>query len=666
MSWIDKLYRTYEKNIGAVEANGDDSILLPICHSTQNAHIEITIDHEGNFRRAEVVSKDNASTIVPCTEKSASRAGSKPVHHPLADKLQYLAGDFVEFGGEVTSGFAKIPEQPFENYMGDLKSWCESDHAHWKAQSIFQYLENKRVVCDLVKEKVLHLDDSDQRSGLLFYDWETEKKRPVNYSECTKEEQKKIDRELEEKKPRIFSLLTGKVDKKGKRAPWQAEAFIRWRVEKKGVLDSSTQTDCDLQKAWVSYYSSQNQAENLCLISGEKMVLAESHPAKIRNSGDKAKLVSSNDSSGFTYRGRFTDASQVCGVGFETSQKAYNALRWLIARQGWRSGSQAIVSWAVSGAEIPSALDNTNTLFGNDEGEPPVADTAQSFGTALTKRIAGYSVKLGKTNEVVVMGLDSATPGRMAITYYRELTGSEFLSRIDSWHRNCCWFQNFSKEKKFIGAPSPNDIAKAAYGNEVDDKLKRATISRLLPCIIDGFSFPKDLVESCFHNSVRRHAFDHWEWGKILGITCALYKYYNKEKEYTMALDRERKTRDYLYGRLLAVGDGIEGFALGLAGEKRPTNAARLTQRFADYPCSTWRTIELALMPYKARLGGRIKKYKTEQDEIMNLFDSNEFADDKIPLTGEFLLGFHCQRTVLMKSENNNNEGEEDESNEQD
>jgi CRISPR-associated protein Csd1 len=641
MSWIDKLHRTYENNVGAVEGGEDDAVLLPICHSTQNAQIEITIDDKGCFRRASVIPKTDASTIVPCTEKSAARAGSKPEHHPLADKLQYLAGDFCEFGGEVTSGFAKAPEKPFENYMSDLKAWCESEHCHWKAQAIFQYLEKKSVVGDLVKEGVLYLSQAGERAGLLLYEWESE-----------------------EDKPEIFSLLSGKVDGKGKRAQWQAEAFIRWRVEKAGVLDSSTQTDAELQQAWTAYYSTLKKTGGICFVSGKKTTLADSHPAKIRNSGDKAKLISSNDSSGFTYRGRFTDDDQVCGVDFEVSQKAYNALRWLIARQGWRSGSQAIVSWAVSGNEVPNVLNNTLALFGMDEEEEgDVVNTAQTFGIQLSKRIAGYSAKLGDAAEIVVMGLDSATPGRMAITYYRELTGSDFLKRIDSWHRNCCWFQNFGKDTKFIGAPSPNDIAKAAYGNDVDDKLKRATIIRLLPCIVDGMQFPKDLLASCFHNVIRRHAFDRWEWEKILGITCALYKNYNKETEdYAMALDRTRKTRDYLYGRLLAVGDGIEGFALGLAGEKRPTNAARYMQRFADYPCSTWRNIELALVPSKARLGARIKKYQEELDEIMNLFDPDEFTDERTPLGGEFLLGFHCQRTVLMKSDNNN-EGDENELN---
>ncbi|MFA7174166.1 MAG: type I-C CRISPR-associated protein Cas8c/Csd1 [Kiritimatiellia bacterium] len=641
MSWIDKLYRTYESNVAAVVGKGDeDAGLLPICHTTQNAHIEITIDALGYFRRASVVSKADSVTIIPCTEKSVTTTGKKPIHHPLANKLQFVAGDFAQFGGEVTVGYLQTPEQPFENFMTDLKAWCESDYPHWKVRAVFQYLKKKSVVSDLVKARVLYLESSGERAGKLLYEWMSE-----------------------EDTPEIFSLLSGKLDAEKERKPWQAVAFVRWRVEKAGVVDSSTQTDAELQQAWISYYATLKETKGICLVSGRHTALADSHPAKIRNRGDSAKLISSKDSSGFTYHGRFTEASQVCGVDFEISQKAYNALRWLIARQGWRSGSQAIVSWAVSGSEVPNVLKNTFALFGDDEDEEFVVNTAQQFGTQLSKRIAGYSIKLGVTDEIVVMGLDSATPGRMAIIFYRELTGSEFLKRIESWHRSCCWFQNFGEDTKFIGAPSPNDIAKAAYGKDVDDKLKRATISRLLPCIVDGMPLPKDLVDSCFHNAVRRSAFDVWEWEKILGITCALYRNYNKETEdYVMALDRNRITRDYLYGRLLAIGDCIEGLALKDADEKRPTSAARLMQRFADYPCSTWRNIELALVPYKARLGGRMKKYQPELDETMNLFNADEFADDKTPLSGEFLLGFHCQRTVLLETKNKT-EGEENESN---
>ena len=92
------------------------------------------------------------------------------------------------------------------------------------------------------------------------------------------------------------------------------------------------------------------------------------HPAKLRHTGDKAKLVSANDSSGFTFRGRFTDpyGSQAAMVSYEVTQKAHNALRWLISRQGFRNGNQVYVSWAVSGKETPKPLESTWELLNTD------------------------------------------------------------------------------------------------------------------------------------------------------------------------------------------------------------------------------------------------------------------------------------------------------------
>lgn len=113
-----------------------------------------------------------------------------------------------------------------------------------------------------------------------------------------------------------------------------------------------------------------------------------------------------------------------------------------------------------------------------------------------------------------------------------------------------------------------------------------------------------------------------------------------------MALDPNRKTRDYLYGRLLAIADRLEEHALYKAGEKRDTNAARYMQQFAERPNRTWRQIYLSLSSYMARLGGA-KYYKDMIDEVMNKFDPiEEFTSDK-PLSGEFLLGYHCQRQAL-------------------
>src|SRR6185437_979141 len=113
------------------------------------------------------------------------------------------------------------------------------------------------------------------------------------------------------------------------------------------------------------------------------------------------------------------------------------------------------------------------------------------------------------------------------------------------------------------------------------------------------------LVLSTTRRAANRLGLDAWEWEKCLGIACALFKGHHVERSYQMALEHDRKTRDYLYGRLLAIADNIESYALSLGGEKRDTTAARLMQRFADRPASTWRTIAMALRPYMSRLRAR-------------------------------------------------------------
>jgi len=116
-----------------------------------------------------------------------------------------------------------------------------------------------------------------------------------------------------------------------------------------------------------------------------------------------------------------------------------------------------------------------------------------------------------------------------------------------------------------------------------------------------------------------------------------------------MSLNFERKTRDYLYGRLLALAENLEQWAIGASGEKRPTHAERLMQRFSERPYSTWLTIEMALSPYKAKLGTKSNKRQRMIDEVIASFEEDDFLSDK-RLSGEFLLGYHCQRNYLWKS----------------
>jgi len=129
-----------------------------------------------------------------------------------------------------------------------------------------------------------------------------------------------------------------------------------------------------------------------------------------------------------------------------------------------------------------------------------------------------------------------------------------------------------------------------------------------------------------------------------------------------MSLEEDRNTRDYLFGRLLAIADYIEERALYVAGENRDTNAAKLLNRFADRPSSTWRTIELALSPYKRRMRskwpGLLIAMEKQLDKVAGMFQTNEFTDDS-KLSGEFLLAYHCQRAVLWSKANKEDAAED-------
>lgn len=623
MSWIQKLYETYERCWGHEPDSADP--LMPICHTMQQAHIEIVLDGNGSFKRASVLDRGANNTLIPCTEESGGRSGKKPVNHPLCDKLQYVAGDYLTFGGKVTSGFSSDPAEPHRAFLASLKAWSESQYGPPKLKAIFDYIQHGRLISDLVDSKILHVDEK----GKLLDKWGGDK----------------------DQAPAIFKIISNNQTQK--------DAFIRWRVEEVGDPVSGTWEDDALISAWIAYYQSTQIKRGYCMVSGKETFLAVQHPAKLRHGGDKAKLISSNDTSGYTFRGKFLDSDQAAGVSFDVTQKAHNALRWLIKRQGYHNGDQTVVSWSVSGKPVPDPLKDSLSLFLTIEeiaqltAEPDhadIGDAGQAFALRMKKAIAGYRAKLDPTEDIVIMGLDSATPGRMAITFYRELKGSDFLDRIQAWHKQYAWLQNFSKESRFVGTPAPRDIAVAAFGRRLDDTLSKTTVERLLPCIVEGRPFPRDLVDSIVHRTCNRVGLDHWEWEKNLGIACGLYNGFFKEREYQMTLEAERTSRDYLYGRLLAIAEHIEGRALYVGGESRDTSAVKLMQRFADRPASTWRTIELALAPSKSRLRAKRPPFIHEMnkllDEVISSFRGDDFLDDR-KLSGEFLLGYHCQRQVL-------------------
>lgn len=649
MSWMAKLYQTYSY-IAKLQNYNENNMLWPVAHFAKNAHLEIIIDSEGTYLkgRTKILKGEEGPTLIPASEASAGRSGSKIAPHPLCDEIGYCAIDHPN-----------ADQKKVAAYMTQLEDWANSSWSHQKVMAVLKYLQKKNLWKDL--------------SGEIKF--------PLKIEKAGGQSQK---------------IKTSKV-------------FIRWRIEKPGELDSTTWMDNDLINAWIGYDRDRNSKEGFCYILGNNERRASNHPRFLRWPGDGAKLISSNDHSGFTFRGRFTDsktmidqngAQAVC-VGFDVTQKAHNALRWLLSGQKcFHNDEQVFVCWAVSCKNSPDPFKSSWELFleepdfqkteaieSTESQIDHTIDLGNSYALKLKKYMAGYHAILDDVNEqIIIMGLDSATPGRMGIVYYRELLASEFLDRIEAWHRQFAWPQRHTQElpdpkgkKKLVrktiwpvSSPAPRLIAEAAYGDilKSNDALKKSVIERILPCIVDGRPFPRDILVSAVRRAANRNMGEKWEWERNLAVACALYKGFflrhpqeNERREYSMSLEEDRTTRDYLYGRLLALAERIEETALRIGGEERPTTAARLMQRFADRPFSTWRNIEIALQPYMQRLqsnrAGFLVNRKKELDAVQALFSRSDFVSDK-SLTGEFLLGYHCQRQAwINKTADGKDEKEE-------
>jgi CRISPR-associated protein Csd1 len=639
MSWLLNLYETYDANldrVGRIEKkhNEQEYTLLPVSHTTQNAHIEVRITEDGEFHSASIIDKSDANTLIPCTEESSSRAGSKIAPYPLHDKLSYVAGDYAAYGGEIKK------EEPFPYYIKQLENWANSPHAAAKVKSIYRYLSKGRLIQDLVEERKLFVD-ADNR---LLAKWDKQAEALHGGA-----------------RPEIFSVIAGD----------QTSAFVRFNVYSTTDTLADVWKDQEMYDSFIRFYSGQLGDEDWCYVTGKMVPATDRHANKIRNAADKAKLISANDTSGFTFRGRFNLSQDAASISYEVSQKAHNALKWLINRQGKVMDQRVFLVWGNEEVDIPGPTEDTFAIDPESVvAKERVADTSKAFAKDFARAMDGLKNRLAPAlssrENVNILVLDSATTGRMAVLYYRNMNKELYLDKLVNWHSTCAWLHRYRKSDdgdfiQFYGAPATKDIAYAAYGPRASDKIVKGLMERMLPCIVDARKIPLDILSSAYYRASNPESMERWEWEKTLSITCALI---NKQRGgFSVSIDENNHDRNYLFGRLLAVADVLERRMLGYE-ETRATNAIRYMSVFSKHPARTWKTIQERLQPHQEKLGTRYKylsDYAAIIDEVASKIPFSKF--NNAPLSEVYLLGFYSQRHELYQKKEANDTAEASNSN---
>jgi CRISPR-associated protein Csd1 len=655
MSWMSLLCKTYDN----LQSNPNilkrcKSPLIPPSHTLQAAHIEIMLDEEGNFVDAEGIPKSEALTIVPCTESSLVRtSGCAP--HALYDNLKYIAGDACIYvhNEKVKDYYAK--------YIKNLEGWAENESCSADVKIIYQYLKRETVMNDLIQRGIL-----EYTNGQLTEYWggDVQNKPSSKAKKYTTEQAKLNDKIL--------------------------SAFVRFKVLKNGDYDECNE-NIELMNSYVEFDKKRYTETKMCYIDGNIVPIIHKHSSNIRYTGDSKKLISSNDTENFTFRGRFRYADDAVAIGYEVSSKAHSALRWLIANQGFKIGEETIIIWSPNvKKDVLSPLEqDTFDLFG-DKSESKYTPL-KTYAENVRKAINGYKHQEldDGDDRIVIMIIDSATTGgkgRLSIKYYREFMSEEYFDNIEKWHNTCIWNHNYKvisetldpedgKKKKnykyikYTGAPSIKDIISVVYGDKINDNLKKRLYGVLTACVTENRKLPKDIMmRAVIRASNPQNSEKEYEIHKNLSITCALIKKYYEKENYDMALDYENKDRSYLFGRVLAYAERIESVAMWVSGSKHIPKARKLRSKFRVQPAKTWAILDGALEPYIEKLYAKGNYLNRQMQKVMSEIDAQDFMDDR-PLEPTYLLGYACQMAEFEKksekteSKNENEDVEVEEEN---
>ncbi len=522
--------------------------------------------------------------------------------HPLCDQLGYLA---------------TYNSEKHQAYLKQLEKWASSENSHPKLHPILAYIRGDTILSDLGNSGLVQLNDQ----GLL----ENESK-------------------------------DGKL-------------LVRWRVE--GLEDgfpAACWEDTSLFEAFIRFYRDvcSGEEQTLCMVSGQIGRRAKQHAKGVVPIHGNAKLISANDTSGFTYRGRFTSEEQASAIGYESSQKAHNALRWLVADQGVMFGNRTFVCWNPQGYSVCHAA-GAFAKF----SAPVIKPT--EYKDQLKKTLEGYRSQLPETSGVVIAAFDAATSGRLALTYYNELMGSDFLQRLYDWDDICCW------PNAHLGIQSPplKEIVNYAFGTpkkekngkikiEIDDKLKAQQMQFLLSCRIDRVPISTNIVQAFLRHASNLAVYKEDgpapenKTEDFLATACAVirkYHYDRYKEEWSMALDPNKADRSYQFGRLLAVLEKAERAAFR-KDEKREPNAVRLQSVFCQRPLYAANNIEKQLeRAYFPRLNpGSRMFYKELIGQIMEQISQFPEEQWNQPLRETYLMGYYLQRNDLLSRKNENME----------
>ncbi|MFV4957264.1 type I-C CRISPR-associated protein Cas8c/Csd1 [Lactobacillus delbrueckii subsp. allosunkii] len=624
MSWLSEFVDVYdknEKNLGITSyriyhpKSGEESKkayqMLPVSHIFLNCTLQIDLNADGTFAGAFVV--DDPKTIVPATIESSIRSGSGSylVPLPVDDKLQYLARDYSKWSGDekYIESHKKYLEQ-FRAYLSFLREYPDQ-YVYRTLQAVYRYVTENDIINDLWTGKIFGENVAKEKvaGNNLF-------KSTVRFNIRNPENVKRFEN-------RRF--------------------FDAWTQYYHQVLQTDT--------------VSGGTDEGIDYITGEEnVILTSKHPKGILDNAANAKLISANDTTNFTFKGRFLTADEAVTIGYDSSQKAHAAMKWLLTKQGFKIGDRYYLAWEVNGentADLSIVSQNPLLALAQKKfAETTEIDTNTNIAENFRKVLIDGANKddYSLQGSVHLIELESPVNGRFGVVYYQAMSLQQYINKFASWYGKI----TIDDRQSFFNL---KQVCYDIYGDRVDDKRMAATVSQLSHMILGSQIVPWSLLSAIYNRAIRPASFnDDKSWRRVTRTASKLFKAYYDEGEIKTMLNDSYHNRSYSFGRLLAIADVIEGGVLQGSenNEGRVTNAKRYMSSFAQRPLDTWKIIYTNLQPYL-----RKSKYSFKASKLIDEIFASLDAEDKHlndPLNGKFLIGYSQQRNDWYQKKKTSNE----------
>lgn len=640
MSVLTNLLRCYEysEKEGLVgEYNGNDAVLLPLYHqsitSKKNNVLKVTLDEEGQLLNAEFAA-DGEVYLFPITEDSVARS-SGVAPHPLEDKMQYCISKIAD-------------KKKFEAYRKEFDNFYDyAEHPKVKLflNAVKLFLSNEKNYA-LILSKLPLKDIVETGKGKIKYTGEKNKKTEYDFK----------------------------------------DTFVCFEVRCHNGSCLKVNTFSEMQEEFVSYIDDRYEREgtlSICNISGTKETITEKH----RGLMGTAKVISVSNNKE-TYFGRFHNGSDIIRVGRKSSEKIHLMLKFLLENRNSHihlADTLFLVNWFSGDIKNTIAFDLTGSDMDDDmeeEGKNPVSESNKEISRAFIRGTG----KLNPEEQYYIMLVDKSSNGRMSIRYYKEMPNSQLIENLQSWQKKYIWEQwKQAKETYVEYVPSLHYILLASYGIErnkilvIDDgKFEKDQFQNLVTALVEGKSVPSNIKNALAQNIRNRQKYSE-TWRFMLLVSLAILS--EGRKEYQEMREESHQTRSYLYGRLLAIYEGLEEAVLrdqqrsSLASSDdsskkskiRATNALRYWNSFVNKPDTTMKTLELATK-YCASyilssnkpdyLVGVLIKTEKAKSEIFELLDTQENRKYKTntQLDNDFIFGYYAQKKDLYTKKENDDE----------